>query len=35
MAGLYYEEFRVSQVFDHPIRRTITKTDNVLKLSSR
>jgi len=30
MAGLYFEEFEVGQVFDHPIRRTITETDNVL-----
>ena len=30
MPGLYYEEFAVGQVFDHPIRRTITETDNVL-----
>jgi len=30
MAGLYYEEFQVGQVFDHRIRRTITETDNVL-----
>ncbi len=30
MAGLYFEEFRVGQVFDHPIRRTITETDNVI-----
>jgi acyl dehydratase len=30
MPGLYYEEFSVGQVFDHPIRRTITETDNVL-----
>jgi acyl dehydratase len=30
MAGLYYEEFQVGQVFDHAIRRTITETDNVL-----
>ena len=30
MAGFYYEEFRVGQVFDHAIRRTITETDNVL-----
>ena len=30
MAGLYFEEFTVGQVFDHPIRRTITETDNVL-----
>jgi acyl dehydratase len=30
MAGLYFEEFRVGQIFDHAIRRTITETDNVL-----
>lgn len=30
MAGLYFEEFRVGQVFDHAIRRTLTETDNVL-----
>lgn len=30
MPGLYYEEFTVGQTFDHPIRRTITETDNVL-----
>jgi len=30
MAGLYFEEFSVGQTFDHPIRRTITETDNVL-----
>jgi acyl dehydratase len=30
MAGLYFEEFSVGQIFDHPIRRTITETDNVL-----
>jgi len=30
MAGLYFEEFTVGQVFDHAIRRTITETDNVL-----
>jgi len=30
MAGLYFEEFRVGQVFDHAIRRTITEADNVL-----
>jgi acyl dehydratase len=30
MAGLYYEEFSPGQVFRHPIRRTITETDNVL-----
>ena len=30
MAGLYFEEFTVGQVFDHAIRRTVTETDNVL-----
>jgi acyl dehydratase len=30
MPGLNYEEFTVGQTFDHPIRRTITETDNVL-----
>jgi len=30
MPGLYFEQFSVGQVFDHPIRRTITETDNVL-----
>jgi acyl dehydratase len=29
MAGLYFEEFTVGQVFHHPIRRTITEADNV------
>src|SRR5580700_8890524 len=30
MAGLYYEEFSVGQVFDHPWSRTVTEMDNVL-----
>ncbi len=30
MAGLYYEEFKIGQIFDHPIRRTVTETDNIL-----
>ena len=30
MPGRYFEEFSVGQVFDHPIRRTITETDNIL-----
>jgi acyl dehydratase len=30
MAGLYFEEFSVGQIFDHSIRRTVTETDNVL-----
>lgn len=29
MAGLYFEEFRVGQKFEHTIRRTITEADNV------
>ena len=30
MSGLYFEEFSVGQIFDHPIRRTVTEADNVL-----
>ena len=30
MPGLYFEEFVVGQVFEHPIRRTVTETDNVI-----
>lgn len=30
MAGLYFEEFEVGQVFRHALRRTVTETDNVL-----
>ena len=30
MAGLYFEQFDVGQVFRHDIRRTVTETDNVL-----
>ena len=30
MPGLYFEQFSVGQVFDHPIRRTVTESDNVL-----
>ncbi len=30
MQGQYYEEFEIGQVFDHPIRRTVTEMDNVL-----
>lgn len=29
MAGLYFDELSVGQMFQHPIRRTITETDNV------
>jgi len=27
--GLYFDELQVGQMFQHPIRRTITETDNV------
>ena len=30
MAGLYFEEFRVGQLFRHAMRRTVTETDNLL-----
>ena len=30
MPGLYFEQFSVGQVFEHPIRRTITEADNIL-----
>ncbi len=30
MAGLYFEEFSVGQIFTHAIHRTLTETDNVL-----
>jgi len=30
MAGLYFEEFQVGMIFNHPMRRTITEADNVL-----
>lgn len=29
MAGLYYEEFEVGQVFEHPLSRTVTEYDNI------
>lgn len=29
MAGLYFEEFHLGQVFKHAIRRTLTEADNV------
>ena len=29
MAGLYFEEFQLGQVFDHPLKRTVTEADNV------
>lgn len=30
MAGVWFDELRVGQVFEHAIRRTVTETDNVL-----
>ena len=30
MAGVWFDEMEVGQVFDHAIRRTVTETDNVL-----
>ncbi|MBC2776740.1 MaoC family dehydratase [Parasphingopyxis marina] len=30
MAGKWFDELEVGQTFDHPIRRTITETDNIL-----
>jgi acyl dehydratase len=30
MAGLWFDELTVGQVFEHAIRRTVTETDNVL-----
>lgn len=30
MAGVWFDDLYVGQVFEHPIRRTVTETDNVL-----
>ena len=30
MAGLYFDDLEVGQRFEHPIRRTVTETDNIL-----
>ena len=30
MPGLYFEQFSVGMVFDHPWTRTVTETDNLL-----
>ncbi|MGE4242879.1 MaoC family dehydratase [Ramlibacter sp.] len=30
MPGLYFEEFREGQIFDHATRRTMTEADNVM-----
>ena len=29
MAGLYYEEFEVGKVYEHPLTRTVTEYDNM------
>ena len=30
MAGVWFDELEIGQVFDHAIRRTVTETDNLL-----
>jgi len=30
MAGLWFEDFAIGQLFDHLLRRTVTETDNLL-----
>jgi acyl dehydratase len=30
MPGIWFDELEVGQVFQHPIRRTVTETDNIL-----
>jgi len=30
MAGKWFDELEVGQIFKHPIRRTLTETDNIL-----
>jgi acyl dehydratase len=30
MAGLWFDELKMGQVFEHAIRRTVTETDNVM-----
>jgi acyl dehydratase len=30
MAGLYFDDFELGQVFHHPLRRTVTEMDNIL-----
>ena len=30
MAGKWFDELTVAQLFEHPIRRTLTETDNIL-----
>ncbi|MEL6211538.1 MAG: MaoC family dehydratase, partial [Pseudomonadota bacterium] len=28
MPGLWFDDFEVGQVFEHPVRRTVTEADN-------
>jgi acyl dehydratase len=30
MAGVWFDDLSIGQVFHHPIRRTVTETDNIL-----
>lgn len=30
MPGIWFDELSIGQIFDHPIRRTVTETDNLL-----
>jgi acyl dehydratase len=30
MAGLYYDEFKLGQVFEHALTRTVTEMDNIM-----
>ena len=30
MAGIWFDDMEVGLVIDHPIRRTVTETDNVM-----
>jgi acyl dehydratase len=30
MAGIWFDELKVGQMFQHPIRRTVTETDNIM-----
>lgn len=30
MAGVWFDDMHMGQIFEHPIRRTVTETDNVL-----
>ena len=30
MPGLWFDELHVGQIFNHPVRRTVTETDNIL-----